>query len=183
MGAECRSFSASDFKTGGRIVGSLIKDSTTSSVLDQLNKRFEPDELTEMVALQKEFKIFSAKHSLRQSFALLGIVPADQAERKRWYRFLDEQLGTYKSDLANVNGHDRVVKAVKDGLGAAQPLPVFFRVHLASEDPRVIVTRGPAVIFSFATYSIVSIPTTPASLARQQGAEAAKKRRTENNKK
>jgi hypothetical protein len=165
------------------IVGGAIKDSTTLDILVQLNKRFDVDAIPEMVALQKEFKIFSAKHSLRQSFALLGIVPADQAERTRWYRFLDELLGTYKSDLANVNGHDRVVKAFKDDLAAAQPLPVFFRVHLASEDPRVTVTQGPAVIFSSVTYSIVSIPTIPASLARQQGAEAAKKRRTEKNKK
>ena len=99
-------------------MGRAISDSTTSEVLVRLNRRFEPDELREMVVLQKEFKIFSSKHTLRQSFALLGIVPADRSERERWYRFLDK-LYTYKSDLQGVNGHDRVVKALADAFEAA----------------------------------------------------------------
>ena len=48
----------------------------------QMNKRFDPEPLPEMIALQREFKVFSAKHTLRQSFALLGIVPADATERQ-----------------------------------------------------------------------------------------------------
>jgi hypothetical protein len=163
-------------------MGRMIHDSTTSDVLSQLNDRFGPDELAEMVALQKEFKIFSAKPSLRQSFALLGIVPADPAERKRWYRFLDEQLGTYKSDVTDVNGHDRVIKAFRDALEGARPLPVFFTVHLASGDPRVKVAPGQPLHFSLVTYSVVSIPIVPASLARQQAADIAKKRRAEKSK-
>jgi hypothetical protein len=183
MSAQCRSFSASDFKPEDLIVGRAIQDSTTSSVLDQLNKRFAPDELIEMVALQKEFKIFSSKHTLRHSFALLGIVPADPAERARWYRFLEEQLGTYPSDLLDVNGHDRVVRAFKAALESTQPLPMFFRVHLASDDPRVTVVQGRAIIYTFVEYSIVSIPTVPASLARQQAADAVKERRAKKSKK
>ena len=159
-------------------MGAMIKDSTTLDILVQLNKRFDPDALAEMVELQKEFKIFSAEHSLQQSFALLGIVPADWSERKRWYRFLDF-LKTYPSDLPDVNGHDRVVKAFKDSLEAKQPLPVSIRCHAASEDPRVTLAHGNPVIFSLDTHAIVSIPTTPGRQARQQAADAAKERRAQ----
>jgi hypothetical protein len=158
-------------------MGIAINDSTTLDILVQLNKRFEPEGLTEMIALQKEFQIFSAKHSLQSSFALLGIVPVDWSERRRWYRFL-EQLKTYPSDLADVSGHDRVIKAFKDDLEAREPLPVSFRCHKATDDPRVIVSKGLPIIFSLDTYVVVSIPTTPGRVARQQAAAIAKQRRT-----
>ena len=157
-------------------MGIAINDSTTLDILVQLNKRFEPEGLTEMIALQEEFQIFSAKHSLQSSFALLGIVPADWSERRRWYRFL-ELLKTYPSDLANVSGHDRIIKAFKDDLEDKEPLPVSFRCHNASDDPRVIVTKGLPIIFSLDTYVVVSIPTTPGRVARQHAAAIAKQRR------
>jgi hypothetical protein len=157
-------------------MGNLIKDSTTLDILVQLNKRFDSDALPEMVALHKEFKVFSSKHSLQQSFALLGIVPSDWSERKRWYKFL-EVLKTYPSDLPNVNGHDRVVKAFKDGLETARPIPLSIRCHAAKENPKVTVTEGRPVVFSMETHSIVSIPTTPGPEARQQAVAAAKERR------
>ncbi|SDS92170.1 hypothetical protein [Bradyrhizobium canariense] len=159
-------------------MGRAINDGTTSDVLAKLNKRFAPEQLDEMVSLQKEFKIFSNKHSLRQSFALLGIVPDDQAERPRWFNFLDK-LHTYKSDLAGVKGDDQVINALAAAFEAKKPLPVFFRVHLASEDDRITVTRGQPVLFSHIEYSIISIPVTPAAVARQHAAETARKRRVE----
>src|SRR5882757_7671559 len=133
-------FSANEMFWGGCIMGALLKDITTVDVLVQLNKRFVGDALPEMLALQKEFLVFSPEHSLQQSFALLGIVPSDWPERKRWYNFL-EHLKTYPSDLAEVNGHDRVVKAFKDGLETAQPIPMVIQCHAASEDPKVTVTE------------------------------------------
>jgi hypothetical protein len=165
-----------DYKLGRVSMGIAINDSTTLDILVQLNKRFEPEGLPEMVALQREFKIFSAKHSLQSSFALLGIVPLDWSERRRWYRFLEE-LKTYQSDLANVSGHDRIIKAFKDDLGAKEPLPVSFSCHKAADDPRVTVSKGLPIIFSLDTYVIVSIPTTPGRVARQRAAEIAKQRR------
>jgi hypothetical protein len=164
-------------------MGFVIQDSTTASVLDQLNKRFAPNELNEIAALQKAFKIFSPKHTLRQSFALLGIVPADAAERQRWYYFLDSQLPTYPSDLLDVNGHDRVVQALRDAFEATHPLPVNFRVHLKADDPRVTQVQGRAIIYSFVQYSIISIPTVPGRLVREQVAEVVRKRRAAKSKK
>ena len=69
-------------------MGALIKDSTTLDILVQLNKRFDADALHEMVRAER-IRRFSSKHTLNHSFAVLGIVPADWSERKRWYKFLD----------------------------------------------------------------------------------------------
>lgn len=159
-------------------MGGLLLDNTTTDVLVRLNKRFSPDDLIEMVALQKEFGIFSSAHSLRQSFALLGIVPTDRAERDRWYRYLDK-LQAYRSDVSGCNGHDRIVRALASALEAEQPMPVHFGVHRASDDDRITITTGHPVIFSLATYFTISIPTTPSRVVREQAAEAARKRRAE----
>ena len=96
-------------------MGGFVSDTTTSDILVRLNKRSDPDNLPEMIALQKEFKVFSDKHDLKQSLALLGIVSTDELERQRWYFFLDK-LKTYPSDMPNVTGHDRAVKAVQKNL-------------------------------------------------------------------
>jgi hypothetical protein len=161
-------------------MGAMIKDTTTLDILVQLNRRFEPDALDEMVALQREFQIFSAQHSLRTSFALLGIVPADWSERRRWYSFL-EYLKNYESDRPNVNGHDRVVQAFQENLAAEKPKPVSIHCHSAKDDPKVNVGLGSPAIFSLDEHVIVSIPTMPGREARQQAANAARRRRTENN--
>ena len=157
-------------------MGAMIKDSTTLEILVQLNKRFDAESLPEMVELQKEFEVFSNRHSLRHSFALLGIVPTDWSERNRWYKFL-EYLKEYPSDLPGVNGHDRVIKAFKDGLEVEKPIPISIKCHSAAEDPRVTVANGRPVVFTLETHLIVSIPTTPGREVRRQAAEVAKKRR------
>ena len=157
-------------------MGAMIKDSTTLEILVQLNKRFDTESLPEMIELQKEFSVFSSKRSLRQAFALLGIVPTDWSERRRWYKFLDH-LKTYPSDLPKVNGHDRVIKAFRDGLAAAAPIPISIKCHSAAEDPRVTVAKGRPVVFTIETHLIVSIPTTPGREVRKQAAEVAKQRR------
>lgn len=159
-------------------MGMMIKDSTTLDILVQLNKRFEHEALPEMVELQREFGVFSLSHSLQHSFALLGIVPSDWSERRRWYKFLDH-LQTYPSDLDKVNGHDRVIQAFKDDLESEKALPVSIVCHSAADDPRVTVSQGRPVVFSVETHVIVSIPTTPGREARQQLAEVARTRRVQ----
>ncbi len=163
-------------------MGVMIKDSTTLDIIVQLNKRFDADALPEMVELQREFGVFSLRHSLQQSFALLGIVPADWSERRRWYKFL-EFLKTYPSDIASVNGHDRVIQAFKDDLECEKPLPVSIVCHSAAEDPRVTVSEGRPIVFSLDKHVIISIPTTPGREARKQAAETARARRVEKRKK
>ncbi len=154
-------------------MGDFIKDSTTSDILVQLNRRFDAEHLPEMIALQKEFKVFSAKHSLRQSFALLGIVPADASERQGWYHFLD-QLHKYKSDLPNVSGHDRWVKAIQKNLESATPLPLAMAAHAASDDLSLRVTQGKPLIYSSDDHIIISVPTTPRGQPKPKAAKSKK---------
>ncbi len=161
----------------GDDVGALMKDSTTLDILVQLNRRFEAgDAIAEMIELQKEFNVFSPERSLRHSFALLGLVPIDWLERKRWYRFLD-YLRTYGSDRAGVDGHMRVMQAFIEDLGAEKPLPITIRCHDAREDPRVIVYTGRPVIFSLDDHCVISIPTTPGRRVREEAAATARRRR------
>jgi hypothetical protein len=150
--------------------GSLMKDSTTLDILVQLNRRFESgDAIIEMVALQKEFNVFSSEHSLQQSFALLSLVTRDWSERKRWK--------TYDSDKDGVNGHDRVIQAIAEELASETPKPVTIRCHSAKDHPTVTVSTGMPVIFSLDEHVVISIPTTPGREIRQQNAQAARQRR------
>jgi hypothetical protein len=154
-------------------MGDFIKDSTTSDILVQMSTRFDAAHLPEMIELQKEFKVFSAKHSLRQSFALLGIVPADLSERQGWYRFLDF-LSKYKSDLPNVSGHDRMVKAIQKNLEAKTPLPITMICHAATDDLSLKVTQGKPLVYSSDDHVIISIPTTPRGQTRPRAAKSQK---------
>jgi hypothetical protein len=154
-------------------MGDYIKDSTTSDMLVQLNRRFDAEHLPEMIALQKEFKVFSTKHTLRQSFALLGIVPADASERQGWYKFLD-QLHKYKSDQADVTGHDRWVKVIQKNLESASPRPLATTAHAATDDLSLKVTDGKPLVFSADDHIIVSVPTTPRGALKPRAAKFKK---------
>jgi len=124
-----------------------------------------------MIALQKEFKVFSAKHDLKQSLALLGIVPTDELERKRWYFFLDK-LKTYKSDVPDVTGHDRAIKAVQKNLEAKTPMPIAVTCHLAAEDANVKVSQGKPHVYSSVDHLVISIPTTPRGQPKPRATKA-----------
>jgi hypothetical protein len=169
-------------------MGMAIHDSTTLDVLAQLNRRFGPNQIVEMVALQKEFRIFSGDHTLEDSFRLLGIVPCDRVERDRWITFLGKLKG-YKSDIPELDGYKRVILAFEQALTVRPfppipPLPLYVGVHAMSEDPRVTyVTEGFPLIFSVQAYRILSIPTKPGRVARQEAASAAKERRAKKSKK
>jgi hypothetical protein len=154
-------------------MGDFLKDRTTQDIITQLNARFDSGALAEMVELQREFEIFSTRRSLRQSFALLGIVPADRLERLRWYKFLDF-LKTYPSDLDKVNGHDRILRAYQGGLEGKKPMPVSIVCHSSKDDKRVMVSEGPPTVFSPETHVVISIPTTPAGTRGRKAAGAAR---------
>lgn len=150
-------------------MGALLNDCATLDVLAQLNHRFCHDEIEEMAALQREFRMFSAQHGLRYAFALLNIEP-DRSERTRWYEFL-EKLKKYKSDQASQNGHDRIVSALKEDLESASPRPVFFTTHRAGTDAAaaaVTVSVGTPIVFSDLEHVTISIPVTPAHPPRKR---------------
>jgi len=114
-----------------------------------------------MVAIQKEFRIFSEQYSLKQAYRLLHIVPGDFRERERYYRYLD-LLKRYPSDQDGVSGHDRIVRARQENLESDAPLPMFMQTHLAAADNRVTVTVGRPVPHETQEYMVISIPTVPA---------------------
>jgi len=158
-------------------MGSLVHDHTALHILVQINNRFGPgDPIEEMAALQKEFKVFSSKHTLHKSFALLNIAPPPGKERQRWYRYLGH-LHTYPSDMPGVNGHDRVVRAAQKNLESANPLPMRLIVHSAKENRAVTVTVETPIIFSKQKYLVVSVPTRAGREVRKEIAETVRARR------
>ncbi|CAN7520045.1 hypothetical protein LJR220_004713 [Bradyrhizobium sp. LjRoot220] len=166
-------------------MGFAIGDDTTLDVLAMLNRRFGPGGIEEMTRLQEEFGIFSSNHTLEDSFALLGIVPCGFLESNRWFSFLDT-LHTYPSDVPKLDGYQRVIAAFKQALvlvpGGTPPLHVT--THLMKDDPRVtFALEGHPLIFTTQSYRILSIPTKPASVAKQEAAKAARDRRAKKAKK
>jgi hypothetical protein len=144
-------------------MGRMVSDSATRDVIAQINARFEAGEaIEEMVALQKEFKIFSPKHSLYDSWLVLNIKAADPRERARWKKWAENYMKKeVPSDLKGVNGHDRLVRAYQENLESSRPLPMYYTHHLAKEDPRVLVSTGNGPLFSVVDHIITSIPIKP----------------------
>jgi len=78
-------------------MGAMVGDSATRDVIAQINARFEDgDAIQEMVALQKEFKIFSRDHSLYDSWLLLNIKRSERAGAvEKMGRRLHEEKGFF----------------------------------------------------------------------------------------
>jgi len=144
-------------------MGRYLADIYVGGLLDQLNLRFGPNEaITEMLALQKEFDIFSDKHSLEHSFGLLNVAPVGSwANRRGWYRYLDS-LRQRPSDRAGQNGHDRLISALKEHLEAGQPIPIHFSCHGSQKDERVRFVRRlkQTLVYSTQEFVTISLPVT-----------------------
>jgi hypothetical protein len=139
-------------------MGALVADKYVPYVSVQLNLRFQDDALSEMIELQKEFKVFSKQHSLVSAAALLNLAPPETKDRRGWYRFL-EGLKKAPSDAADMNGHDRIISALKKNLESKSPMPVHFTWHPASENPGVTVSTGRALSFAKTEFMTISVPT------------------------
>ncbi len=139
-------------------MGAYIHDVAVPEVQTELNNRFAPGHpLEEMIAIQKEFDIFSHRHSLAQISSLLNIAPLDPSQRKGWFKYLGH-LKRVPSDEKDVNAHDRVVTALKHNLESKNPMPVFFTWHPETEQPELTVSRGNALVFSTTKYIMISAP-------------------------
>jgi hypothetical protein len=143
-------------------MGGMVSDSTTRDMIAQINARFEAgDAILEMVALQKEFKIFSPKHSLYASWLVLNIKVSNPRERAQCKNWAENYMKKVPSDLKGVNGHDRLVRAYQKNLESSRPLPMYYVHHLAKEDPRVLVSTGKGPLFSMVDHIITSVPIKP----------------------
>ncbi len=139
-------------------MGMLVADKLVPVIQSELNLRFASgDPLKEMIALHKEFGIFSENHSLVSAAALLNIAPQDAKERRGWFKFLGN-LKRVSSDAKGQNGHDRIVSAIKSNLESKGAKPVFFTWHPSTQNPGVTVVTDAAFSFSSRKYLIVSAP-------------------------
>ncbi len=138
-------------------MGGFVADKSVPSIIAQLDSRFQGESLAEMVGLQKEFKIFSPRHTLASAAALLDLAPEGK-DRRGWFLFLNG-LKKVPSDVTRLNGHDRIVSALKKNLDAKSPMQVHFTSHPATSNPGVIVTLERPFSYSRTEYLTVSAPT------------------------
>jgi hypothetical protein len=141
-------------------MGDFVKDHHVPVIQVQLNLRFAPgDGLSEMAAHQKEFQLFSPKHSLKSSFALINVAPPDSKDRRGFFRYLD-RLKDVGSNVEGQNGHDAVIAALKDNLESKNPMPVYFTYHVATRgNIKVEVSTSTPVVFSPVKHVTISLPT------------------------
>jgi hypothetical protein len=138
-------------------MGDLINTSVLTDVLRQLEARFaEGDPITEMAAVQKNFRVFDPAKTVKVSFAELGIAGNWPCHIK-WTTYL-EKLSKYGSDRG-MNGEERLIAAYRENLESSAPLPMTTITHDAEEDPRVTVSvRDTLIVISM---PVCPIPTKP----------------------
>lgn len=145
-------------------MGALVADGYVPHVQDQINSRFAVgDALMEMIAFQKEFKLFTLDHSLKSAFTLLNIAPVGEKDREGFFKYL-EMLTKASADVngepTKYNGHDQIIVSLKDNLESKNPLPVFFTWHPGERPKGVVhIGRGPAYAFSDTKYLNIDVPT------------------------
>jgi len=155
-------------------------DHLISSLLDLANLRFTrtvfeapspplklplKDGIDELKSLQQCFDIFSDKHSLVESFAVLGLGGFwNPALKNKLYGYLEhlarERFAIDGSDTGEA-GDRGIVTALRKNLELDVPYPVYFTSHKLDDDPRVLATHGKPIIYMEDEYLIISLPMTP----------------------
>ena len=149
-------------------MGAFVADGYVPNVQEQLNRRFIGEALQEMVALQKEFKIFSLlpMHSLKNSFKLIGIAPVEEKDRAGFFKYLDKltKTGSRVDDQPkDKSGHDQIIASLKENLESSKPSPVYFDYHPSGgKRGEVLITTRPSLSFSSQAFLNISVPTIPA---------------------
>jgi hypothetical protein len=137
-------------------MGALVEDPHVPGIQNLLNNRFAPgDPIKEMVALQKEFKVFDLSHSLRNVAQLINVVPTDIKARASWLKYI-EHLKQVLSEEKGVTAHDRIIMALKENLESKSVLPVWFGWHVGT---KLTVTHDDQpLVFSKTRYLRISVP-------------------------
>jgi hypothetical protein len=176
-------------------MGAFMKehDIYVDSLLDQLNLRFAPSQgldthyggLEEMVALQKEFKIFKRGRSFRTSVGALNIGATNTEAKNRLLEYFGN-LSKHESNVPKQNGDVAIVNSLIRNLGSKSPLPVYFTIHdmrAAQGNTRVLIDeKGRPLPFFKRDYLTISFPTLPsdaekpAKTASKSSGAARKKR-------
>lgn len=160
-------------------------DVHVGGLLDQLNVRFAPTPdkkthfggLDEMVALQKEFKIFKKGRSFKTSVAVLNIGASNAEARNRLHDYF-ANLAKHDSNVTGQNGDVAIVNALVRNLASKSPVPVYFTFHdMRAEkgNTRVLITEKDRPVPYFARdYLTISFPTLPLKAAKSAAKPAAK---------
>jgi hypothetical protein len=172
-------------------MGAFMKehDIYVDSLLDQLNLRFAPPQgknthyggLEEMIALQKEFKIFKKGRPFKTSVGALNIGATNTEAKNRLLDYFGN-LAKHDSNLAKHNGDVAIVNALIKNLASKAPLPVYFTFHdmrAAKGNTRVLIDeKGRPLPFFKQDYLTVSFPTLPHEPKAKPAAKAAKSTKT-----
>ncbi len=119
-------------------MGMFMKENDifVDSLLDELNLRFAPPQgkeshyggIEELVALQKEFKIFKKGRTFKTSVSVLSLSAWNNDAKNRWHNYLGS-LTKLGSNRPNQSGDVAVVNALISNLAAKNPMPVYFTCH------------------------------------------------------
>lgn len=157
------------------------------TMLDELNLRFAPSQgkeshfggIDEMVALQKEFKIFKKGRSFKTSCAVLNLGARNNEVKNRWQALLGN-LAKHDSNVKGQNGDAAIVAAIMKNLSSKTPLPVFFTSHDmrgAKENSEVKITAKTRPIhYLEQDYLSISLPMQPISAVSKTGAKKTVKK-------
>lgn len=153
-------------------------DVHVENLLGQMNVRFGPTPdkkghfggIDEMVALQKEFKLFKRGRAFRDSIAVLNIGSSNAEARNRLLDYFGS-LSRHGSNVAGQNGDAAIVNALIRNLASKSPLPVYFTYHdMRAEkgNTRVLITdKSRPVPFFQRDYLTISLPTKPLATAKK----------------
>jgi hypothetical protein len=167
-------------------MGTFMKehDIYIGTMLEDLNLRFAPSQgnkayfggIEEMVALQKEFKIFKKGRSFETSCALLNL-GARNNELKELWKSLLRNLCKHPSSKGNEHGDVAIVNALIRNLASANPLPVYFTSHDMRGDARnvevKITPKSRPLHYMEHDYMTISLPMQPASAAKKPATKKA----------
>jgi hypothetical protein len=155
-------------------------DHLISSLLDLANLRFArvvteaasppltpplKDGIDELKALQQAFDIFSGKHSLADSFAVIGLGGFwNPALKNKFYGYLNglaSERFVMNGTETGEAGDRGIVTALQKNFEMNIPRPVYFTSHKLEEDARVRASYGKPLPYMEDEYLVISLPMTP----------------------
>lgn len=154
------------------------------SLLDEMNIRFAPSQgnealyggIDEMVALQKEFKIFKKGRSFKTSLSVLNIGARGNQVKNRWQSLVGN-LVKHPSNKGSQSGDVAIVTAIIKNLASKNPLPIYFRDHDMRGDAAntevKITDKARPIYYLEQDYLVISLP-----MQSIQAAAASLKART-----
>jgi hypothetical protein len=149
-------------------IGSLIELFNVRFGVEQDEKELFGGGVTEIAALQREFRIFRRRRKFALSAKLLGLGGiGNNRAKNRWFELLDN-LSKVPSDRAGQTGDQRIVNALIANFAPEnkKPLPCFMKAHDARDKsgfgPKVVVLENDRPIFYIERpYLTISLPMAP----------------------